>query len=100
MGKTFPLAGDVSYLKLELRSGEPGVWRLQPKLAQLHLARPWLLLLKSGSILLLLNVHTMLTLNVYREISVPTYTDSGRHHLTAAAPPDSGLLNLTAAAIT
>ena len=40
-----------SHLKIELGSGEPGVWRLRPKLTQLHLARSRLL---SASILLLL----------------------------------------------
>ena len=55
MGETFPLAGDVSHLKLELRSGESSVGRLRPELAQLHLAQSWLLLLqKVGSIFLLL----------------------------------------------
>ena len=69
LGEVFPLAGDVSHLKLELRSGKPGVWRLRPKLAQLLRARSrlLLLLLMSGSILLLLIVHTVLTSNVYWE---------------------------------
>ena len=47
VGKTVPLAGDIGHLELELGRGKPGVGSLGPEIAQLDLALPGLLLLKS-----------------------------------------------------
>ena len=71
VSEELPLAVDVGHLELELRGDEPGVRCLRPKLAELHLAQPLLVLLKAGSTqdlwLLLVIFHLVLYKNVHRE---------------------------------